>query len=141
MMWPRCTCYPLLYTSGCQITSIFSENVLGWLYYLFSQKKIFLFFRKISNNFLRKLDEKPKLHGYILPRQLSSWWSPARCTGCLKIWIQTFTSYNTKRLSYLRSMCCKVIITIRVNKEIKNLGMKCNKRIMKQAWPNQFRHI
>ena len=51
-----------------QITSKFSENVLGWLYYLFSQKKIFLFFRKISNNVLRKLDEKPKLHGYILPR-------------------------------------------------------------------------
>ena len=31
-------------------------------------KKDFLFFRKISNNGLRKLDEKPKLHGYILPR-------------------------------------------------------------------------
>ena len=108
---------------------------------IFAKKRFFVFFRKISNNFLRKLDEKPKLHGYILPRQLSSWWSPARCTGCLKIWIQTFTSYNTKRLSYLRSMCCKIIITIRVNKEIKNLGMKCNKRIMKQAWPNQFRHI
>ena len=61
--------------------------------------------------------------------------------GVLKICIQTFTSYNTKMLSYLRSMCCKIIITIRVNKEIKNLGMKCNKRVMKQAWPNQFRHI
>ena len=34
----------------------------------FRKKKIFLFFRKISNNVLRKLDEKPKLHGYILPR-------------------------------------------------------------------------
>ena len=65
---PWCTCYPLLYTSGYQISSKFSENVLEWLYYLFSQKKIFLFFRKISNNVLRKLDEKPKLHGYILPR-------------------------------------------------------------------------
>ena len=47
--------------------------------------------------------------------------------GVLKICIQTFTSYNTKRLSYLRSMCCKIIITIRGNKEIKNLGMKCYK--------------
>ena len=61
--------------------------------------------------------------------------------GVLKICIQSFTSYNTKMLSYLRSMCCKIIITIRVNKEIKNLGMKCYKRVMKQAWPNQFRHI
>ena len=45
-------------------------------------------------------------------------------------------------LSYLRSMCCKIIITIRGNKEIKNLGMKCNNNgVMKQAWPNEFRHI
>ena len=61
--------------------------------------------------------------------------------GVLKICIHTFTSYNTKRLSYLRSMCCKIIITIRVNEEIRNLGMKCNKGVMKQAWPNEFRHI
>ena len=61
--------------------------------------------------------------------------------GVLKICIHTFTSYNTKMLSYLRSMCCKIIISIRVNKEIKNLGMKSNKRVMKQAWPNQFRHV
>ena len=39
--------------------------------------------------------------------------------GVLKICIHTFTSYNTKRLSHLRSMCCKIIITIRGNKEIK----------------------
>ena len=61
--------------------------------------------------------------------------------GVLKICIHTFTSYNTKRLSYLRSMCCKIIITIRGNKEIKHLGMKCNKRVMEQASPNQFRHV
>ena len=61
--------------------------------------------------------------------------------GVLKICIHTFTSYNTKRLSYLRSMCCKIIITIWVNKEIKNLGMKSNKRVMKQACANQFRHV
>ena len=53
--------------------------------------------------------------------------------GVLKICIQSFTSYNTNMLSYLRSMCCKIIITIRVNNEIKNLGMKCYKRVMKQA--------
>ena len=61
--------------------------------------------------------------------------------GVLKICIHTFTSYNTKRLSHLRSMCCKIIITIMGNKEIKHLGMKCNKRVMKQACPNQFRHV
>ena len=61
--------------------------------------------------------------------------------GVLKMCIQTFTSYNTKMLSYLRSMCCKIIITIRGNKEIKHLGMKCNKRVTKQASPNQFRHV
>ena len=61
--------------------------------------------------------------------------------GVLKICIQSFTSYNTKRLSYLRSMCCKIIITIRVNREIKNLTMKCNKGVMKQACPNQFHHV
>ena len=59
--------------------------------------------------------------------------------GVLKICIHTFTSYNTKRLSHLRSstcyplLYCKIIITIRGNKEIKHLGMKCNKRVMKQA--------
>ena len=37
----------------------------------------------------------------------------------LKICIQSFTSYNTKMISYLRSVCYKIIITIRVNKEIK----------------------
>ena len=39
--------------------------------------------------------------------------------GVLKICIHTFTSYNTERISDLRSMCCKIIITIRVNKENK----------------------
>ena len=59
---------------------------------------------------------------------------------CCKI-IITIRVNKDEMLSYLRSMCCKIIITIRVNKEIKNLGMKCYKRVMKQAWPNQFRHI
>ena len=53
--------------------------------------------------------------------------------GVLKICIHTFTSHNTKRHSYLKSMSCKIIITIRVNKEITNLGMKCNKTVTKQA--------
>ena len=142
MMWPWCTCYPLLYTSGYQITSKFSENVLGWLYYLFSQKKDFFdFFEKsqimIWGNWMRN----PRymdifcLANYPADEVLQD------VQGVLKICIQTFTSYNTKMLSYLRSMCCKIIITIRGNKEIKNLGMKCYKRVMKQAWPNEFRHI
>ena len=142
MMWPWCTCYPLLYTSGYQITSKFSENVLGWLYYLFSQKKDFLFFFEKSQimfwgNWMRNPSYMDIfcLANYPADEVLQD------VQGVLKICIQTFTSYNTKMLSYLRSMCCKIIITIRVNKEIKNLGMKCNKRVMKQAWPNQFRHI
>ena len=141
MMWPWCTCYPLLYTSGCQITSKFSENVLGWLYYLFSQKRFFYFFEKSQiifwGNWMRNTSYMDIfcLANYPANEVLQD------VQGVLKICIQTFTSYNTKRLSYLRSMCCKIIITIRVNKEIKNLGMKCNKRVMKQAWPNQFRHI
>ena len=141
MMWPWCTCYPLLYTSGCQITSKFSENVLGWLYYLFSQKRFFYFFEKSQiifwGNWMRNTSYMNIfcLANYPANEVLQD------VQGVLKICIQTFTSYNTKRLSYLRSMCCKIIITIRVNKEIKNLGMKCNKRVMKQAWPNQFRHI
>ena len=141
MMWPWCTCYPLLYTSGCQITSKFSENVLGWLYYLFSQKIFFYFFEKSQiifwGNWMRNTSYMDIfcLANYPANEVLQD------VQGVLKICIQTFTSYNTKRLSYLRSMCCKIIITIRVNKEIKNLGMKCNKRVMKQAWPNQFRHI
>ena len=142
MMGPWCTCYPLLYTSGCQITSKFSENVLGWLYYLFSQKKDFLFFFEKSQimfwgNWMRNPSYMDIfcLANYPADEVLQD------VQGVLKICIQTFTSYNTKRLSYLRSMCCKIIITIRVNKEIKNLGMKCYKRVMKQAWPNQFRHI
>ena len=53
--------------------------------------------------------------------------------GVLKICIQLLHLITRKWLSYLRSMCCKIIITIRVNKEIKNLGMKCYKRVMKQA--------
>ena len=48
MMWPWCTCYPLLYTSGCQITSTFSENVLGWLYYLFSENFFFIFSKNLK---------------------------------------------------------------------------------------------
>ena len=141
MMWPWCNCYPLLYTSGCQITSKFSENVLGWLYYLFSQKRFFYFFEKSQiifwGNWMRNTSYMDIfcLANYPANEVLQD------VQGVLKICIQTFTSYNTKRLSYLRSMCCKIIITIRVNKEIKNLGMKCNKRVMKQAWPNQFRHI
>ena len=142
MMWPWCTCYPLLYTSGYQITSKFSENVLGWLYYLFSQKKDFLFFFEKSQimfwgNWMRNPSYMDIfcLANYPADEVLQD------VQGVLKICIQSFTSYNTKMLSYLRSMCCKIIITIRVNKEIKNLGMKCNKRVMKQAWPNQFRHI
>ena len=142
MMWPWCTCYPLLYTSGYQITSKFSENVLGWLYYLFSQKKDFLFFfEKSQIMFWGNWTRNPSymdifcLANYPADEVLQD------VQGVLKICIQSFTSYNTKMLSYLRSMCCKIIITIRVNKEIKNLGMKCNKRVMKQAWPNQFRHI
>ena len=142
MMWPWCTCYPLLYTSGYQITSKFSENVLGWLYYLFSQKKEFLFFFEKSQimfwgNWMRNPSYMDIfcLANYPADEVLQD------VQGVLKICIQSFTSYNTKMLSYLRSMCCKIIITIRVNKEIKNLGMKCNKRVMKQAWPNQFRHI
>ena len=142
MMGPWCTSYPLLYTSGDQITSKFSENVLGWLYYLFSQKKDFLFFFEKSQiifwgNWMRNPSYMDIfcLANYTADEVLQD------VQGVLKICIQTFTSYNTKMLSYLRSMCCKIIITIRVNKEIKNLGMKCNKRVMKQAWPNQFRHI
>ena len=142
MMWPWCTCYPLLYTSGCQITSTFSENVLGWLYYLFSQKnRFFYFFEKSQIMFWGNWMRNPSymdifcLANYPADEVLQD------VQGVLKICIHTFTSYNTKRLSYLRSMCCKIIITIRVNKEIKNLGMKSNKRVMKQAWPNQFRHI
>ena len=142
MMWPRCTCYPLLYTSGYQITSKFSENVLGWLYYLFSQKKDFLFFFEKSQimfwgNWMRNPSYMDIfcLANYPADEVLQD------VQGVLKICIHTFTSYNTKMLSYLRSMCCKIIITIRGNKEIKHLGMKCNKRVMKQAWPNQFRHI
>ena len=141
MMWPWCTCYPLLYTSGYQITSKFSENVLGWLYYLFSQKKIFIFFEKSQIIFWGNWMRNPSymdifcLANYPADEVLQD------VQGVLKICIQSFTSYNTKMISYLRSMCCKIIITIRVNKEIKNLGMKCYKRVMKQAWPNQFRHI
>ena len=141
MMWPWCTCYPLLYTSGYQITSKFSENVLGWLYYLFSQKKFFFFFEKSQIMFWGNWMRNPSymdifcLANYPADEVLQD------VQGVLKICIHTFTSYNTKRLSYLRSMCCKIIITIRGNKEIKHLGMKCNKRVMKQAWPNQFRHI
>ena len=132
MMWPWCTCYPLLYTSGYQITSKFSENVLGWLYYLFSQKKIFFFFEKSQIMFWGNWMRNPSymdifcLANYPADEVLQD------VQGVLKICIQTFTSYNTKMLSYLRSMCCKIIITIRVNKEIKNLGMKCYKRVMKQ---------
>ena len=141
-MWPWCTCYPLLYTCGCQVISKFSENVLGWLYYLFSQKKDFLiFFEKSQIMFWGKWMRNPSymdifcLANYPADEVLQD------VQGVLKMCIQTFTSYNTKMLSYLRSMCCKIIITIRGNKEIKNLGMKCNKRVMKQACPNQFRHV
>ena len=141
MMGPWCTCYPLLYTSGYQITSKFSENVLGWLYYLFSQKKFFYFFEKSQIMFWGNWMRNPSymdifcLANYPADEVLQD------LQGVLKICIHTFTSYNTKRLSYLRSMCCKIIITIRVNKEIKNLGMKSNKRVMKQACANQFRHV
>ena len=142
MMWPWCTCYPLLYTSGYQVTSKFSENVLGWLYYLFSQKKdFFIFFEKSQIMFWGNWMRNPSymdifcLANYPADEVLQD------VQGVLKMCIQTFTSYNTKMLSYLRFMCCKIIITIRVNKEIKNLGMKCNKRVMKQACPNQFRHV
>ena len=44
MMSPWCTLHTLLYISDYQITSKFSENVPGWLYYLFAQKNIFLYF-------------------------------------------------------------------------------------------------
>ena len=142
MMWPWCTCYPLLYTSGYQITSKFSENVLGWLYYLFSQKKDFLFFFEKSQimfwgNWMRNPSYMDIfcLANYPADEVLQD------VQGVLKICIQLLHLITRKWLSYLRSMCCKIIITIRVNKEIKNLGMKCNKRVMKQAWPNQFRHI
>ena len=142
MMWPWCTCYPLLYTSGYLITSKFSENVLGWLYYLFSQKKDFLFFFEKSQimfwgNWMRNPSYMDIfcLANYPADEVLQD------VQGVLKICIQSFTSYNTNMISYLRSMCCKIIITIRVNNEIKNLGMKCYKRVMKQAWPYQFRHI
>ena len=140
-MWPWCTCYALIYTSGYQITSKFSENVLGWLYYIFSQKRFFYFFEKSQIMFWGNWMRNPSymdifcLANYPADEVLQD------LQGVLKICIQTFTSYNTKRLSYLRSMCCKIIITIRGNKEIKHLGMKCNKRVMKQARPNQFRHI
>ena len=142
MMWPWCTCYPLLYTFGCQVTSKFPENVLGWLYYLLSQKKdFFYFFEKSQIMFWGNWMRNPSymdifcLANYPADEVLQD------LQGVLKICIHTFTSYNTRRLSYLRSMCCKIIITIRVNKEIKNLGMKSNKRVMKQACANQFRHI
>ena len=141
-MWPWCICYPLLYTSGYQISSKFSENDLEWLYYLFSQKKrFFYFFEKSQIMFWGNWMRNPSymdifcLANYPADEVLQD------LQGVLKICIHTFTSYNTKRLSYLRSMCCKIIITIRVNKEIKHLGMKCNKRVMKQACPNQFRHV
>ena len=59
--------------------------------------------------------------------------------GVLKICIHTFTSYNTKRLSYLRSVCCKIIITIRVNKEIKKFRdemlEKCNEASLTKSTP------
>ena len=141
MMWPWCICYPLLYTSGYQITSEFSENVLGWLYYLFSQKNIFLFFEKSQIMFWGNWMRNPSYMDIFCLANYPADEVLLDVQGVLKICIHTFTSYNTKRLSYLRSMCCKIIITIRGNKEIKHLGMKCNKRVTKQASPNQFRHV
>ena len=141
-MWPWCTCHPLLYTFGCQITSTLSENVLAWLSYLFSQKnRFFHFFEKSQIMFWGNWMRNPRymdifcLANYPADEVLQD------VQGVLKICIDTFTSYNTKMLSYWRSMCCKIIINIRVNKEIKNLGMKSHKRVMKQACPNQFRHV
>ena len=99
MMWPRCTCYPLLYTSGCQITSKFSENVLGWLYYLFSQKKDFLFFFEKSQimfwgNWMRNPSYMDIfcLANYPADEVLQD------VQGVLKICIQSFTS--TEMLSF-----------------------------------------
>ena len=141
MMGPWCTCYPLLYTSGYQITSKFSENVLGWLYYLFSQKRFFYFFEKSQIIFWGNWMRNPSSMDIFCLANYPADEVLLDVQGVLKICIHTFTSYNTKRLSNLRSMCCKIIITIRGNKEIKHLGMKCNKRVMKQVWPNQFPHI
>ena len=140
-MWPWCTCYPLLYTTVYQITSKFSENVLGWLYYLFSQKRFFYFFEKSQIIFWGNWMRNPSSMDIFCLANYPADEVLLDVQGVLKICIHTFTSYNTKRLSRLKSMCCKIIITIRGNKEIKHLGMKCNKRVMKQAWPNQFRHI
>ena len=108
---------------------------------IFAKKRFFVFFRKISNNVWGNWMRNPSYMDIFCLANYSANEVLQDVQGDLKICIQSFTSYNTKMLSYLRSMCCKIIITIRVNKEIKNLGMKCNKRVMKQAWPNQFRHI
>ena len=108
---------------------------------IFAKKRFFYFFEKSQIMFWRNWIRNPSymdiccLANYPVDEVLQD------VQGVLKICIHTFTSYNPKRLSYLRSMCCKIIITIRVNKEIKNLGIKSNKRVMKQAWPNQFRHV
>ena len=119
-----------------------SENVLEWLYYLFSQKKrFFYFFEKSQIMFWGNWMRNPSYMDIFCLANYPADEVLLDVQGVLKICIQTFTSYNTKRLSYLRSICCKIIITIRGNKEINHLGMKCNKRVMKQVWPNQFRHI
>ena len=108
---------------------------------IFAKKRFFYFFEKSQIMFWGNWMRNPSymdifcLANYPADEVLQD------VQGVLKICIHTFTSYNTKMLSHLRSMCCKIIITIRGNKEIKHLGMKCNKRVMKQAWPNQFRHI
>ena len=108
---------------------------------IFAKKRFFVFFEKSQIMFWGNWMRNPSYMDIFCLASYSAHEILQDVQGVLKICIQSFTSYNTNMLSYLRSMCCKIIITIRVNNEIKNLGMKCYKRVMKQAWPYQFRHI
>ena len=108
---------------------------------IFAKKRFFYFFEKSQIMFWGNWMRNPSYMDIFCLANYPADEVLLDVQGVLKICIQTFTSYNTKRLSYLRSICCKIIITIRGNKEINHLGMKCNKRVMKQVWPNQFRHI
>ena len=108
---------------------------------IFAKKRFFYFFEKskimIWGNWMRNPSYMDIfcLANYQADEVLQD----VQCV--LNICIHTFTCYNTKCFSYLSSTGCKIIITNRVNKQIKKLGMKGNKRVMKQAWPNQFRHL